>query len=94
MLSLAGQDDRKGWLKDIRHSFSLDHADPSAETVEWFEIDWIALIGEEQLAQGGLPRRPVEYFRFDETVAFCSDGFLSDCAGHRGNSMSCMSQVP
>ncbi len=38
MFSLAGQDNWEGWLKDIQLSFSRG---PSAEMVEWLEIDWI-----------------------------------------------------
>ncbi len=78
-LSLVEQDDWEGWLKDIQLSFSLDggdsSADPSAETVGWFEIDWIELTGEEELAQGELPPPPVEYFRFDEAGLFAPPVF-------------------
>ena len=78
-LSLVEQDDWEGWLKDIQLSFSLDggdsSADPSAETVGWFEIDWIELTGEEELAQGELLPPPVEYFRFDEAGLFASPVF-------------------
>ena len=74
-LSLVDQDDWEGWLKDIQLSFSLDGGDPSAETVGWFEIDWIELTGEEELAQGELPPPPVEYFRFDEAGLFAPPVF-------------------
>ena len=88
-LSLVDQDDWKGWLKDIQPSFSLDggdsSADPSAETVGWFEIDWIELTGEAELAQGELPPPHVEYFRFDEAGLFAPPVFYPLAPGTGGD---------
>ncbi len=88
VFSLAGQDDWEGWLKDIQLSFSLDDGDPSAETVEWLEIDWIELTGEEELAQGDLPPPPVEYFRFDEVGLFAPPVFYPIARGIGGEKAS------
>ena len=78
------------WLKDIklRFSFSLDSADPSAETVEWLEIDWIELTGEEELSQGELPPPPVDYFRFDEAGLFAPPVFYPIAQGIGGERAS------
>ena len=88
-LSLVDQDDWKGWLKDIQPSFSLDggdsSADPSAETIGWFEIDWIELTGEAELAQGELPPPHVEYFRFDEAGLFAPPVFYPLAPGTGGD---------
>ena len=84
MFSLAGQDNWTGWLKDIQLSFFLsprDSADPSAK---WFEIDWIELTGEEELAQGELPPPPVEYFRFDRAGLFAPPVFYPIAPGIGG----------
>ena len=90
MFSLADQDYWEGWLKDIQLSFiiSLDSADPSPEAVKWFEIDWIELTGEEELAQGELPPPPVEYFRFDETGLFAPPVFYPIARGIGGERAS------
>ena len=93
-LSLVGQEEKtwEGLLKDIRLSFSLDggdpSADPSAETVGWFEIDWIELTGEAELAQGELPLPHVEYFRFDEAGLFAPPVFYPLALGIGGGSGS------
>ena len=81
MFSLAGQDNWEGWLKDIQLSFSRG---PSAEMVEWLEIDWIELTGEAELAQGELPPPPVEYFRFDEAGLFAPPVFYPIARGIGG----------
>ena len=93
-LSLVGQEEKtwEGLLKDIRLSFSLDggdpSADPSAEMVGWFEIDWIELTGEAELAQGELPPPHVEYFRFDEAGLFAPPVFYPLALGIGGGSGS------
>ena len=51
----------EGLLRDIQLSFSLGGP---YDLVEHFEIDWIDLIGQEELSQGELARPPVKYFRF------------------------------
>ena len=84
VFSLVGQDDWKGWLKDIRLSFSLDDGEPSAETVRWFEIDWIELTGEEERSQGELPPPSVEYFRFDRAGLFAPPVFYPIAPGIGG----------
>ena len=92
VLSLVEQDGWEGWLKDIQLSFSLDggdpSADPSAETVGWFEIDRIELTGEEELAQGELPPPHVEYFRFDEAGLFAPPVFYPLAPGIGGGPVS------
>ena len=93
-LSLVGQEEKtwEGLLKDIRLSFSLDggdpSADPSVETVGWFEIDWIELTGGEELAQGELPPPDVEYFRFDEAGLFAPPVFYPLAPGIGGGPVS------
>ena len=91
VLSLAGQDEKiwEGLLKDIRLRFLLDtEVDlwSAADVVEvaWFEVDWIELIGVEELLQGELPPPYVEYFRLDGIGLFAAPVFYPIAPGIGG----------
>ncbi len=80
-VSLEGQAEWEGLLRNLRFSFMLD-LDSTTEVVEAFEIDWIELTGVEEVLQGELPPPPVEqYFRFAGTGLFAPPVFYPIAKG-------------